>query len=328
VDISRLDLHDHVAVDATYDVALAAAKIDLPDEPPPGRRHHRARLHLDWGGEHPQTWLARDGSRVLGYGSLTLPSYDNPHLGLVDVVVHPDARRRGIGTSLVRHLQALVREAGRRLLIAETLSVTPGPAFAAALGAECGLVSPRRVLHLDALDDADHARLLREAGERAVDYEVVHWTGPVPEEHLEDMARMLTQMSDAPVDDLDWGGEVWTVERVRRADEGALLAGDRIYTVAARHVESGRLVAFTSVFVHDAHPAWSSQGGTLVMPEHRGRRLGLLVKVSMLPWLRRTEPQVRELVTGNAGSNSHMIAINEALGFRVRDEWQEWQLPA
>ena len=35
----------------------------------------------------------------------------------------------------------------------------------------------------------------------------------------------------------------------------------------------------------------------------------------MLEWLAEAEPQVERVETGNALSNTHMIAVNEALGF-------------
>jgi RimJ/RimL family protein N-acetyltransferase len=51
-----------------------------------------------------------------------------------------------------------------------------------------------------------------------------------------------------------------------------------------------------------------------------------LVKVAMLEWLAEAEPGLRRVMTGNAGTNEHMIAINAELGFRVLDEWQSWEL--
>jgi hypothetical protein len=59
---------------------------------------------------------------------------------------------------------------------------------------------------------------------------------------------------------------------------------------------------------------------------HRGHRLGLLLKVAMLDLLAEREPQLRWVVTANADSNSHMIAINAALGFRFLDSRSSWQL--
>ena len=59
---------------------------------------------------------------------------------------------------------------------------------------------------------------------------------------------------------------------------------------------------------------------------HRGHRLGLRIKVAMMDWLAQAEPQLEHIVTGNASSNSHMIGINEDMGYRVLDRWQSLEL--
>ncbi|MER6944935.1 hypothetical protein ABT294_13005 [Nonomuraea sp. NPDC000554] len=61
----------------------------------------------------------------------------------------------------------------------------------------------------------------------------------------------------------------------------------------------------------------------VVRPEHRG----LLLKPANLLRLREREPGIGRIITWNTTSNAHMLAINEALGFRVLDEWNEWRLP-
>jgi GNAT superfamily N-acetyltransferase len=69
----------------------------------------------------------------------------------------------------------------------------------------------------------------------------------------------------------------------------------------------------------------ATQAARLGRP-HRGHRLGLLIKAAMLDLLAEREPQLRWVTTGNADSNSHMIAINEQLGYQVLDSWASWQL--
>lgn len=54
-----------------------------------------------------------------------------------------------------------------------------------------------------------------------------------------------------------------------------------------------------------------------VTEQHRGHRLGLLVKAAMLEWLAETEPAIELIETGNASANDHMIAVNDTLGFAV-----------
>ena len=59
--------------------------------------------------------------------------------------------------------------------------------------------------------------------------------------------------------------------------------------------------------------AWQWQ--TIVLPEHRGHRLGMLVKVANLDHLRAHEPAVTVIHTGNADSNAPMLRVNVAMGF-------------
>ena len=46
----------------------------------------------------------------------------------------------------------------------------------------------------------------------------------------------------------------------------------------------------------------------------------------MLEWLASAEPQVRRIMTYNAVENEHMIAVNKALGHRVTDYFQRFEL--
>lgn len=52
----------------------------------------------------------------------------------------------------------------------------------------------------------------------------------------------------------------------------------------------------------------------------------MVLKVSNLLWFREMEPDVERIITWNATSNAHMLAINEAMGFELIDEWNAWQL--
>ena len=93
-------------------------------------------------------------------------------------------------------------------------------------------------------------------------------------------------------------------------------------------VVTGRLVAWTLLHfeVEDETHAW--QGTTLVDPDHRGRRLGLLVKLENLIRTLDVRPRFAEVDTFNAAENIHMIAINDAIGFQPVDGWVEWQYDA
>lgn len=59
---------------------------------------------------------------------------------------------------------------------------------------------------------------------------------------------------------------------------------------------------------------WDSD--TIVLPAHRGNRLGLLAKAANLIQVRHALGAQGSIVTWNAAENQHMLAVNEALGFR------------
>jgi RimJ/RimL family protein N-acetyltransferase len=194
---------------------------------------------------------------------------------------------------------------------------TAGEAFARRIGAEPGLVDIERLLEPGQLEDGRVTRLRAEAERHAAGYELVSWTGPVPEELIEHMAALYAALSDAPHDP-DVEPEKWDAQRVRERVNGMREHfGTRDYAVAARHVASGEMAALTQVTVEPPNPDWGFQLITAVIAAHRGHRLGLLVKAAMLEWLATAEPQIERIMTWNAEDNKHMIAVNEALGYTV-----------
>ena len=62
----------------------------------------------------------------------------------------------------------------------------------------------------------------------------------------------------------------------------------------------------------------------MVLPEHRGHRLGLATKLASHRALRAAVPACRLVVTSNADVNTHMNAINEALGYRPLETLLEY----
>ena len=72
-------------------------------------------------------------------------------------------------------------------------------------------------------------------------------------------------------------------------------------------------------------PDWGAQGGTLVLEEHRGHRLGMAIKLANLRRYRCGSPTSRTVHSWNADTNAPMIAINEALGFRAVERLLEMQ---
>src|SRR5262249_16296294 len=114
-------------------------------------------------------------------------------------------------------------------------------------------------------------------------------------------------------------------ERVRHSEVVRDAQGSRVYSTGARHDASGRMVALTALIMRRTIPWHAWQGITLVDPEHRGHPLRPITKLENLRYLVASEPELRMIDTWNADVNSHMIAINEAVGFRAVDAWANWQ---
>ena len=59
--------------------------------------------------------------------------------------------------------------------------------------------------------------------------------------------------------------------------------------------------------------------------DHRGHRLGLAVKVANHRMHQRERPDAARCSTWNAEVNSHMIGVNELMGFRPVSRMGEFQ---
>jgi hypothetical protein len=100
----------------------------------------------------------------------------------------------------------------------------------------------------------------------------------------------------------------------------------RVYAAAVRHRDSGTVVGITTVVVFADVPEFGDQWETIVLPEHRGHRLGLVLKIENLRHAIEHEPSMREVHTWNADSNAVMLAVNVAMGFVPVREGGEWEL--
>jgi GNAT superfamily N-acetyltransferase len=323
VPVVPLDLETATDADIAgmHRVLAAASAVDRPGDPPPLVEDVAARLRDRREDVRRQRWLARTDDGIVGYGGLRLQMLDNLHLGLVDLVVHPEHRRRGTGTALLRPVVATLAAEGRRVLVGETNAGTAGDEFCRALGLRPVQVDRMSLLRLA---DVDWDDVETAAGTKHLGYRLETWLDRCPDELVERYATAKTAMNDAPLDGLDLTEFVFTAATVR-ADEAAARATAQLRVAVAVHEDSGEIAALTEVQV-GRRPHRSHQGDTAVVPAHRGRGLGLWVKADMLVRLRAERPDVAELITGNAVSNSHMLRINDRLGFRLWSTMHGWQV--
>lgn len=301
----------------------AAWSEDQPHEPPPTEAAWRASVRSPWSGDPARLLVAGDLPGADGLALVELPAHDNPHLALVEVLVAPGQRRRGLGRALWQAAADLVRADGRRTLLAEARVGGTAEALLASMGAEPELEEVQRVQRLRELDPTRVAALRQAAARAARSYRLDSWTGPTPPSLQAAVAVLQHTLNDAPTGGLDYDGELWDADRLAARDAAVVTAGLRMHTVVALSAH-GEPAGFTDVAVaEDGAFAW--QWGTGVVPAHRGHRLGMLVKATMVERLRALEPALEVVTTWNAASNAHMVAVNDALGYVAVDRVREWQ---
>ena len=189
------------------------------------------------------------------------------------------------------------------------------------------LADTQRRLDLTTVDDARLDGLLADAVAHSAGYSLLQWTGPTPDEHLPAVAALESRMTtDAPMDDLQWDQEVFDADRMRARDAVMTARRNRAYTTAVRHDATGVVVGTTMLTVADGVDGFAGQWQTIVEPEHRGHRLGMLLKVANLRYLQQHEPAVTFVDTWNADSNAPMLRVNVEMGFVPVRQWAEWEL--
>ena len=315
-----MDPRDDAAFAQWFGVVQAVDLLERPHDPS-WLLHEQQRLSLSDEDSRKHLLVALDGGDTVGAARLELPQTDNEHLGEILLMVHPDVRRRGIGRALDDELVRRLQAEGRSTVLAicdEPPGVDLGNRQAGlALGYQVAQTEVRRDIDLP-LKPALVAQLQDTCAPYAVDYDLVTWWDRCPDDLLEDCAALNQAMStDVPKDQMDWREEVWDGARLRRNEE-QVVAMDRTYVASgAVHRPTGRMVAFTTMGVPRSAPERAYQWETLVLREHRGHRLGMLVKLAALQELVAKLPAVRYISTWNAQENGPMIAVNDALGART-----------
>ncbi len=309
---------------ALHPGVVAAAPQDQPYEPAPTLSVWCSQVLTPWLGDPVHVVVAEIERVPVGCALVELPSHDNPHVGLLELHVDLAHRRGGVGRALWAGALDRLHAHGRSTVLVEARCGSPMEALAAAMGAQAQLTEVRRHQVLGALDLGRLVGLRRASAQAAQDYRLQAWAGPTPAPLRGPLAAATQALNDAPLGGLDYDDEAWDADRIACRDAALVAAGLRMHTVLAL-AGDGAPAGFTDVAVsEDGTYAW--QWGTGVVPRHRGHRLGMLLKTTMVERLLAVEPAVEVVSTWNAATNTHMVAVNEALGYEPVDRMSEWQL--
>lgn len=326
VDVEQINPSNETALRAWWEVGHAATSY-RPGKPWPRWEQSRVALPAD-NPERGITLLgAIDGRRMVGAGLLTRSLQENLHTAMAFAYVSPDRAREGIGRALVAELELVAAGDGRTTIQSEAHlppgATAPAEAFTEALGY---VVASRESIKELALADYVARRDDVRAGLGAADgYRIVTFDTVCPDEHLESFGRLLGMLlSEVPTGELDLEDSEWTPERIRAAERRQAEIGRHLHTAFAIAAD-GEVAGVSDVRIDDTDHGHGQVGITIVDPAHRGHRLGLALKVATHDLAVATYPDLATLDTANAEVNTHMNAVNQALGYRSIETLLELQ---
>jgi mycothiol synthase len=298
-------------LDACFRLEHAATAVDRPDEPKPSRDAAIARLTRPPAADRRRLhWLARSAAtgELTGIAQLMLLGEQPSDLAAFDITVHPEYRRHGVGTALLREVASAASD--RHALLMEGISDgSAGQAWASAQGFRVAQRTISLTLDLATVDRACW-RVPVSPG-----YRLACWTGSSPDELLDSYARVRNAISEAPHGDMSFTEPEWTPERVRAEEAVAHARGCELRVVVAVHESSAEVAGLTYLEVHRHRPELAIQQDTAVMAMHRGHGLGAWMKAANLTRLTADHPQVTHVRTSNAADNAHMLRVNRQVGF-------------
>lgn len=156
-------------------------------------------------------------------------------------------------------------------------------------------------------------------------YALHTWVDSAPEELLEPLARLHARLpSDSFVKPIVSDPDPWDAERVRRTERLREEDGDRSLMAVAEDRDNGELVGMTELILAQHRPTLALQDETLVIREHRGRRLGMRLKMTNLKQLTEVQPEVETVYSWTHTGNDRMNWVNAQLGFQDAGQSAVW----
>ena len=269
-------------------------------------------------------FIASAGDRLVGRAMFSRNlTGSNEHIREIELAVHPDHRRRGVGRALLAAGLSEIAEGDAKLIEWFTTSRVPASgAVSTHLGATPGLRMRVSQLELGSID-----RALMQAWAALIPGYRLEWiVDQIPAHLLEQALEAFRAINRMPLEDLDMEPWKFTEEIVRDWERTRKGRGQTYWLILAIENATGEAAGFTDVVFDHRYPHQIHQGGTAVDPKHQGRDIGKCVKAMMVNRIIAEMPEARFIRTENAGSNAPMLAINVKMGFAPAWEDTIWQL--
>jgi len=204
--------------------------------------------------------------------------------------------------------------------------IQSGAAFMNRLGAQKGLEAHTNQLRLADVDKEMVEDWLQKGRKENKGIELGLWEGAYPEDRLQAIVELNDLTNQQPTGDLDIEDIHWTPQQIRQMEQNIFARGHKRWTFYLEDQEMGSMVGYTETIWNPNRPDVLYQEMTGVFPQYRRRGMGRWLKAAMIKKTLLDRPQVRFIRTGNADSNTSMLKINEALGFKPYMAEILWQV--
>lgn len=283
--------------------------------------------------ETRKMWIVLEHGRVIGRVGVDLPLEEGSKVAFWLIELLREAWGRGIGSAAYEIVESYARENGRSVLqswaqhpTADGPRLTPPTGFGEIPEDHAARFYLRHGYSLEQIERESAfdllagfgavESLLAQAEAASSDYRVLQWFAPTPAEYADGYAWMKSRMAtDAPAAAMEFDEETWDAARIAEHDARYTDVGQTLQVTAAQHIATGELCAFNELVVGKDRTTASHQEDTLVLKDHRGHKLGTLVKCAGLISWRALVPDSPRVITYNAEENRPMLDINEAIGF-------------
>lgn len=251
---------------------------------------------------------------IVGCSQATMPQLKDRDMAWLMVFVPAEYAGQGIGSQLVEEALERLKNQQRTRILAEYAeptgtTVSRSRSFAQRHGFHvCNVMVKMRLTWPRPPEGAD---AISSAVTDAAKYVVRHYEQAIPADH----ADALAALNDRVILDMPDTGFGWDTEPTTGADYANKFAhgvatGENPHVTALWHKNT--CVALTKLIIHGD---FISQATTVVAPEFRGQRLGVVVKEHALQRMKARFPHVRGAGTETSATNSYMIAVNHTLGY-------------
>lgn len=305
----KLDATDEDQFAQYYSLYSASNSNDISS--PHTEREVRGRLTHESDYMNYVGLVGKSAGEMVAIAYLEIPLKDNLDKVYLTACTHPEFRNQGYGKALLEKVEDYIRDLGRSVIWAQTTwsvdgRYREGISFLENRGYTLDLTDAMRALDLPWQPSDPKTN---------ENYSLLTWRQKAPERLIDEYAKLRALITnEAPTGDLELENEFWDATRIR-AEEKELTDLGRTISTTVAVAKDGTLAGHTQL-VFDEGDEFAYQWDTLVLREHRGKGLGYSLKVQNLNEtidLLAGRTQVR---TWNADVNTHMIAVNEAIGFR------------